>query len=44
MGEGEPIGDVVAAALNVLGAKALARVRDEEGYLAGNELDGSVIG
>jgi hypothetical protein len=44
MGEGAPIGDVVATAFDMLRAKALPRLRDEDGYLPCDELDGSVIG
>jgi hypothetical protein len=44
VGEGEPVGDVVASALDMLGAKALARLGDEECHLPGDELYGRVIG
>jgi hypothetical protein len=44
VGEGEPVGDVVAAPLDVLGAEALARLGNEEGHFPGDELYGCIIG
>jgi hypothetical protein len=43
MGEGEPIGNVVATALDMLRTEALARIGDEKCHFLDDELNGCII-